>query len=181
MNLLYHSNDTRTMTWRVEEQESIRVYRTVNSVRLLHKLLSARLLVVNASYSQYLQSIRTRRLTKIRKAQIREIWDNIRSRNRYRFVASTFILFWEIDRFIILICRYLSHRSKSRFSTRFSFSQLSHISFIFVFFFAFSVFAFISSRLSHLLWVLQLQSWFVTLSTLQSMNLFAMSIDRRNE
>ena len=55
----------------------------------------------------------------------------------------------EIDRFIILICRYLSHRSKIKFSTRFSFSQFSHIFSVFVF--AFFVFAFIFSRLSHLL------------------------------
>ena len=58
----------------------------------------------------------------------------------------------EIDRFIILICKHLPHRSRfsSKFSTRFSFSQLSHISSAFVF--ASSAFAFIFSRLSHLLW-----------------------------
>ena len=52
----------------------------------------------------------------------------------------------EIDRFIILICKYLSRRSRSKFSTRFSFSWF----YILCFRFSFSVFAFISSRLSHL-------------------------------
>ena len=47
----------------------------------------------------------------------------------------------EIDRFIILICRYFSHRSRSRFSTKFStkFSFSSHISiFLFLAHFLFS-------------------------------------------
>ena len=54
----------------------------------------------------------------------------------------------DIGRFIILICRYLPHRSKSRFfSTRFSFSW----SYIFCFRFSSSDSAFIFSRLPHLL------------------------------
>ena len=40
----------------------------------------------------------------------------------------------EIGRFIILICRYLSHRSRSRFSTRFS-TRFSFSPHIFIFFF----------------------------------------------
>ena len=50
-------------------------------------------------------------------------------------------------------------RSKfsTRFSIRFSFSQFSHISFVFAF--AFFVFAFIFSRLSHLFWVVLFLFW----------------------
>ena len=74
---------------------------------------------------------------------------NSRSLKQHTFAKSiSFCCFCsvrKIDRFIILICRYLSHRSRSKFSTRFSFSQLSHIFFVFAF--AFSVFAFIFSRL----------------------------------
>ena len=63
------------------------------------------LFVVNTSYSEYLQPIRTSRLIKTRKVQIRKVWNSIRSRNQYRSAISTW--FWDIDRFIILICKYL--------------------------------------------------------------------------
>ena len=39
-----------------------------------------------------LQSISTRRLIKTRKIQIRKVWNSIRSRNRYRFAVSVFVL-----------------------------------------------------------------------------------------
>ena len=42
--------------------------------------------VISLLSVQNLQSIRTRRLTKTRKLQIRKIWSNIRLRNQYRFV-----------------------------------------------------------------------------------------------
>ena len=77
------------------------------------------------------------------------------------FCCFCFCFVRNIDRFIILICKYFSSRSKSRFSTRFStrfsFSQFSHIFSVFVF--AFSVFAFIFSRLSHSFWIFLLLSW----------------------
>ena len=71
-----------------------------------YKFLHVCQFVVNTSYFEYLQSIKTRRLIKTRKIQIRKIWNNIRSRNRYRFVVFVFVWFWNIDRFIILICKY---------------------------------------------------------------------------
>ena len=149
------------MTWKNEKQQSMWICHAINSTRLFYKFLFVCLFVVNTFYFEYLQSIKTRRLLRIRKVQIRKIWNNIRSRNRYRFVVSisvfVFVWFWNIDRFIILICKYFSYRSKSRFSTRFSFLQFSHISFVFVF--AFSVFAFIFSRLSFLLWIFLFLSW----------------------
>ena len=70
--------------------------------------------VVNTSYFEYLQPIRTRRLIRTRKAQIREIWNSIRSRNRYRFVVSASAWFWDIDRFIILICKYLRDQNSQQ-------------------------------------------------------------------
>ena len=82
----------------------------------------------------------------------------------------------KIDRFIVLICKCLLHRSKSKFSSRFSFSRSSHIFFCLR---TSSAFAFIFSRLSHLFWISQFQQWFVTISTFQSMNIFAMSIDQK--
>ena len=73
------------------------------------------------------------------------------------FCCFCFYFAREIDRFIILICRYFSHQSKSKFSTRFSFSQISHIFFVFIF--AFFAFAFIFSRLSHLFWIVLFLFW----------------------
>ena len=160
-SITYNDTKTNDMTKRNEKQQSMWICHAINSIRLFHKFLSVCLFVVNTFYFEYLQSIKTRRLLKIRKIQIRKVWNNIRLRNRYRFVVSIFVFvfvwFWNIDRFIILICKYFSHRSKSRFSTRFSFLQLSHISFVFVF--AFFAFAFTFSRLSFLLWVFLFLSW----------------------
>ena len=49
--------------------------------------------ILSIDFSFYsLQSIRTRRLIKIRKIQIRKVWNNTRSRNRYRFVVFVFVL-----------------------------------------------------------------------------------------
>ena len=127
------------MTWKNEKQQSMWICHAVNSARLFHK----RLFVVNTLYFEYLQSIRTRRLIRTRKVQIRKVWDNIRSRNRYRFVVfasvSAFVWFWDIDRFIILICKYSreqnsqqdSHSRSFRTYFLFSFSHFlfSHLSF----------------------------------------------------
>ena len=91
----------------------------------------------------------------------------------------------EIDRFIILICRYLSHRSRSRFSTKFStkfwtrFSFSSHI-YIFLllahFLLSIYLFTFIASAMKFSTSIMIRQIF-----ELQSMNFFAMSIDRKNE
>ena len=62
------------------------------------------------------------------------------------FCCFCFCFVRKIDRFIILICKYFSHRSKSKFSTKFSFSWF----YIFCFRFSFFDFAFIFWRLSHL-------------------------------
>ena len=48
---------------------------------------------IRQHFAQNLQSIKTRRLIKIRKIQIREIWNNIRLRNNYRFAVFASILF----------------------------------------------------------------------------------------
>ena len=161
MNLLHHSSDTRAndiKKWKTTINSNL--WRTQFSFFFSQSFARRHesTFCVNRFFLfSSLQSIKTRRLIKTRKAQIREIWNNIRLRNRFRFVAS--VSFWEIDRFIILICKYLSHRSKSRFSTKFS--QNSHSRRIYIFFFFAHIFCFrfISSRLSHLLWNFQRQLW----------------------
>ena len=111
---------------------------------------------------QNLQPIRTCRLIRTRKAQIRKIWNSIRSRNRYRFVAFAFAsafafaLFWDIDRFIILICKYFSHQFDKIFNKIFISIVLTYI---FCSRLRFSVFEFIFLRLSHLRRNFQRQSW----------------------
>ena len=86
----------------------------------------------------------------------------------------------EIGRFIILICRCLLHRS-TRLSTRFSFSWSSHTS-IFALLsshiFCFRIYFFTSIALALRFSALTMIN---QLFTFQSMNFFAMSIDKRNE
>ena len=123
---------------------------------------------------QNLQSIKTRRLIKTRKIQIREIWNNIRSRNRYRFVVFVFVWFWNIDRFIILICRYFRDQN---------FQQNSHSRRIYLFFFFSHVFCF---RIYFFTFIASAMKFSASITIRQifessSMNLFAMSTDRRNE
>ena len=167
------------MTWRAEEQQSLWVCHAVNSVRLLHRFLSVCLSVVNTSYLEYLQSIRTRRLIRTRKAQIREVWDNIRSRNRYRFAASAsasaFALFWDIDRFIILICRYLREQDSQQDSHS---RRRIYLSFFFSHIFCFRIY-----HSTFIAFVLRLSASIVIrlIFESQSTNFFAMSIDKRND
>ena len=83
----YESNSMKN--WRID----------VNVSSLLNQRKSSSsqsfVVIVNDFLSQYLQSIKTRRLIKIRKVQIQEVWSNIRSRNRYRFAVfiSVIVLF----------------------------------------------------------------------------------------
>ena len=127
---------------------------------------------------QNLQSIRTCRLIKTRKAQIREVWDSIRSRNRYRFAASisafAFALFWDIDRFIILICKYLRDQD---------FQQDSHSRRIYLSFFFSHIFCFRIYLFTSIASAMKFSASTLIRQILESssMNFFAMSTDRRNE
>ena len=167
------------MTWKAEEQQSMWVCHVINSARLLHRSLFVCLFVVNTSYFEYLQSIRTRRLIRIRKAQIRKVWNSIRSRNRYRFVASAsvsaFALFWDIDRFIILICKYLREQDSQQDSHS---RRRINLSFFFSHIFCFRIYLFTS-----IVFVLKLFASIVIklISESQSTNFFAMSIKRRSD
>ena len=123
-----------------------------------------------------LQSIRTDRLIRTRKAQIREVWNSICLRNRYRFAAFAFVfaLFWNIDRFIILICRYLRDQdSQQDFHSRriYLFFFFSHVFCFRIYLFTFIAFAMEFSAL------IMIRQIFESSST----NFFAMSIDRRNK
>ena len=136
MNLLHHSNDTRANDMK-RWKTTINVSLSRSQFNSSFSQIFVCLFVVNTSYLEYLQSIKTRRLIKTRKAQIREIWNNIRSRNRYRLVVFAFAWFWDIDRFIIRICKYLRDQnsqqdSHSRDFIFFVFALLfllSHLSF----------------------------------------------------
>ena len=135
--------------------------------------------VVNTSYFEYLQSIRTRRLIRTRKVQIREVWNNIRSRNRYRFVVSAFVWFWDIDRFIILICRYFRDQDSQQDSQQDSHSRRR----IYLFFFFSHIFCFRIYLFTFIAFALNLFA-FVTFRLIfesQSTNFFAMSIDRKSD
>ena len=164
------------MAWKDEKQQSMWICHVVNSVRLFHKFLFVCLFVVNTSYFEHLQPIRTRRLIRTRKVQIRKVWNNIRSRNRYRSVVS--VWFWDIDRFIILICRYFRDQDSQQNSQQdshfrdFIYSRFSH------FFFCFRIYFFTSVAS-----VLELSASTMIrlISESQSTNFFAMSIDRRSD
>ena len=83
---LYESNDMNSWKTRINDD----LLFSQNS-----RLLRNSLLIVNASifcftsrYHQSLQSIRTRRLRRTRKVQIREVWSNVRLRNQYRSASA---------------------------------------------------------------------------------------------
>ena len=151
------------MAWRGGEQQSMWACYAVNPAPLLRSRLPA----VNAAnilpldpLPQNLQPIRTRRLMRTRKAQIRGVWGSIRPRNQYRSAASAFALSWEIGRFAILICRYLSHQFNMKVLNKVLISIA--LAYIFCLRTPSSVFVFTSLRLPHLLWNFQLQSWSIT-------------------
>ena len=151
------------MTWRAEEQESIRVCYTVNSVVFFAVVCSSSMRHTLCLKS--LQPIRTRRLIRTRKAQIREVWNSIRSRNQYRSaVFASTLLEISIDssyKYSDVFCSRSRSRSQQD-SQQDSHSRDSRIYILLsLFSFSSSVFAFTSSRLSHLLWDLKLQSWSV--------------------
>ena len=133
MNLL-HTSDTKAMTWREELKNKNQCEFVTQSIQFVvftnfcHRHL------------QSLQSIKTRRLIRTRKVQIREVWSSIRLRNQYRFAfaCSRNRSFHHIN---------LQIFSRSIFSTRFSFSWhiyslSSHFFFCFrIYFFMFIAFA----------------------------------------
>ena len=107
---------------------------------------------------------------------------NSKSLKQHTFAKSisfcSFYFVRKIDRFIILICRCFLHRS-TKFSTRFSFSLSSHI-FIFIFLFShvsyFRIYFF-----TFIAFVLRFSAFSIInqLFTFQSINFFAMSIDKK--
>ena len=89
MNLLQQRYENNDMKKKIEK------YRFNKFATRSNQFVFFVFVVVNASIFcqsiflfDSLQSIRTRRLIKTRKIQIRKIWNSIRSRNRYRFVVS---------------------------------------------------------------------------------------------
>ena len=146
MNLL-HTSNTKAMTWRIEKW----ICYTIKSTRFLCN----RLFVVNDRF--FVLKFAINQNASINKNSKNS---NSRSLKQHTFAKSIsfccicFWLFWEIDRFIILICKYLSHQLDKILNKIFMFViayiyfRSSRTSFAFVF---------ISSRLSHLLWVFQFQ------------------------
>ena len=174
------------MTWRCEKQQSMWICHAVNSARFLRNSLSSSMRQYSVNcFSFFVSTSAVNQNASINKNSKSS---NSRSLKQHTFAKSIslccfcFCFAREIDRFFILLCKYLSHQVVKILNKiliqdfhsrdRIYLSSSSRIS---------SAFAFISSRLSHLLWDIQFQHWFVTLSTLQFMNLFAMSIDWRNE
>ena len=163
------------MTWKAEKQESIRACYTVNSVALFTIVCSSSMRHILCLRS--LQSIRTRRLIRIRKAQIRKVWNNIRSRNQYRSAASASILLEiSIDssyKYSNVFCS----RSRSRFSTRFSFALVAYIYFLSSHFFCFRIYFF-----TFIAFALRLSaSTMICHDIYASVNEFLRNVDRSEE
>ena len=97
-----------------------------------------------------MQSIKTRRLIKIRKIQIREIWNNIRLRNRYRFVVFVSIWFCSRNRSIHYINLQIFFASIEIKILNKIFNKIFMLMILYSLFSFFFNFAFIFSRLSYL-------------------------------
>ena len=148
VNLL-HTAIRKQMTSNDEKQQSMWIYYAINSVCFFRNRLFDR------QCNQYfVNRFFVSEFAINQNASINKNSKNLNSKSlkQYTFAKSIssccfcFYFVRKVDRFIILICKYFSRRSKSKFSTRFSFSQFSHIFFVFVF-------AFIFSRLSYLFWI----------------------------
>ena len=181
MNLLQQRYENNDITWKNEKQQSMWICYAINSIRFFRSRLFVVHVVhvVNDFLFQDLQSIKTRRLIKTRKIQIREIWNSTRSRNRYRFVVFAFVLFWNINRFIILICKYFREQnSQQNFQQSFHFCRRIYLFFFFSHIFCFRIyfFTFIAFVLNFFVFVT-----FRLIFESQSTNFFAMSIDKRSD
>ena len=131
MNLLQQRYESNDMTWKNEKQQSMWICYALNSARFFRNRLFVVHVVNDFSVSKFAVN---------QNAPINKNSKNSNSKNlkQHTFAKSISLCFCfcfvrEIDRFIILICKYLSHRSRSKFSTKFStkFSFSSHI-FIFL-------------------------------------------------
>ena len=157
---------------------------SVKLARLLRSFLPAVDAPISCSTPgcpQSLQPIRTRRLIRTRKVQIREVWDSIRSRNQHRPAVSTpasaFVVSWDIGRFIILICRYLRGQNSQQSSQQGSHFRRIYLSFSFSHIFCFRIylFTFIAFAMEFSASVMARQVFGSS-----SMDFFAMPIGRRN-
>ena len=117
-------SDTGAMTWKIEKNESINLLSSLNKLvffAILCHCQCANTLDLSVLQSAVNQDAPINKNSKS---------SNSRSLKQHTLAESISLCCFcsarEIGRFIILICKYLSHRSKSRFSTKFSFS--SHIS-----------------------------------------------------
>ena len=124
MNLLH--NDTKAMIWKVET--SIFYRRQMISV-------SESAVNQNASINKNSKSSNSRSLRQHTSAK------------SISFCCLCFCLFWEIDRFIILICRYLSHQFDKILNKILIFVILYSLSSHFFFCFRIYLFTFIASVL----------------------------------
>ena len=150
MNLL-HTNDTRA--------NDMKKWRTTINANLLHDQ-------INSSFSQLFASRRCVNILFCSESaanQNASINKNSKSPNskslkQHTFAKSISLCCFsarEIDRFIILICRYLSHQFDKILN-----KILILVTYIYLFSSrTFSAFEFIFSRLSHLLWAFLFLSW----------------------
>ena len=163
------------MIWRIENQKSIWICYTVNLIRFLHKVMFVRIFVrcqciifsifavnQNASINKNSKSSNSRNLKQHTLAKSISFCFCFVLRNRS---------FHYID---------LQISSRSRFSFKIFILVIAYIYSHLLAHFLFSHLSFHVYR-SHLLWVFQLQQWFVTIFTFQSMIFFAISIDRKNK
>ena len=135
---------------------------------------------------QNLQSIKTRRLIKIRKIQIRKIWNNIRLRNRYRFVVFVFILFCSKNRSIHYINLQIFFASIEIKIFNKIFNKVFNKIFIlvaYILFFSLEYFLFSIYLFTFIAFVMKFSTSIIIKQIFesQSMNFFAMSIDKKNE
>ena len=87
---------------RIEKQKLETICHAVRTVRLVRNfcvVVNASIFCQSISLSQSLQSIKTRRLIKTRKIQVRKVWNSIRLRNQYRsaFACSRNRSFYHIN------------------------------------------------------------------------------------
>ena len=162
------------MTWRVEEHVSIDLLLSQNSSSSSQSSARRQWFFVSKSAVNQNASI-----NKNSKSSISRSLRQHTLAKSISFCCFYFYFAREIDRSLIQIFKCLLHSIEIKILNKI----LILVIFAYIYFRSSrtsSAFVFISSRLSHLLWNFQLQQWSVTISTFQSMNFFAMSIDQEN-
>ena len=144
---IFYTRDTKTMTWKIKKW----ICYTIKSTRCFRNRL---FVVKNRFFVSKFAINQNASINKNSKNSNSRSLKQYTSAKSISFCCFRFWLFWDINRFIILICKYFSYQF-DKILNKILILVIAYIYFRFSR--TFFAFEFISSRLSHLFWIFQLQ------------------------